>query len=55
MKKIRRLIIAILLPVFLGLFITQFFYTHFAIRLAEYIVDAILLVAIGFELFAKKK
>jgi hypothetical protein len=55
MRKVLRILIAVLLPVFLALFITQFFYTHPILRTVEYCIDAILLVLIGIELFWKKK
>jgi hypothetical protein len=55
MKKIRKILFWILVPLFLVLFFASGFYQNPALRIAEYIVDVLLLILIGIELFGKKK
>lgn len=55
MKKVVKILFWILVPVFIVLFISSAFVQNVYLRTAEYIVDAILLVLIGIELFGKKK
>ena len=54
MRKVVRILIAVFAPIFLGLFISSFFISNGTLQTIEYIVDAILLVLIGLELFAFK-
>lgn len=51
MQRIVKILIWIFLPIFLVLFITDFFVENSVLRTIEYVVDAILLVLIGLELF----
>lgn len=55
MHKIVKILIWIFAPIFLVLFVSSAFVESQALRIAEYIVDAILLVLIGIELFSGKK
>ena len=55
MNKVVRILIWIFLPIFLVLFISSAFTDLIYLRVAEYIVDAILVVLIGIELFSGKK
>ena len=55
MQKIVKILIWIFAPIFLVLFISSAFLESQALRIAEYMVDAILLVLIGIELFSSKK
>lgn len=55
MKKVVKILFWILVPVFIVLFISSAFVQNIYLRVAEYIVDAVLLVLIGIELFGKKK
>ncbi len=55
MNKGIKILLWILVPIFLVLFISSAFVDNLYLRIAEYIVDAILLVIIGIELFGKKK
>lgn len=55
MKKVIKILLWIFVPIFLVLFISSAFIESQALRIAEYIVDAILLVLIGIELFSGKK
>ena len=55
MNKVTNVLLWIFVPIFLVLFISSAFVDNLYLRIAEYIVDAILLVLIGIELFSKKK
>ena len=55
MHKIIKILLWVFVPIFLVLFISSAFVESQALRIAEYIVDAILLVLIGIELFSSKK
>ena len=55
MRRIVKILIWVLAPIFLALFISSAFVESQVLRTAEYIVDAILLVLIGIELFSSKK
>lgn len=55
MRKIVKILLWVFVPIFLVLFISSAFVESQALRIAEYIVDAILLVLIGIELFSGKK
>lgn len=55
MQKIVKILIWIFAPIFLVLFISSAFLESQALRIAEYMVDAILLALIGIELFSSKK
>ena len=55
MHKIIKILLWVFVPIFLVLFISSAFVESQALRIAEYVVDAILLVLIGIELFFGKK
>ncbi len=55
MHKMIKILLWVFVPIFLVLFISSAFVESQALRIAEYIVDAILLVLIGIELFSSKK
>ena len=55
MNKVIKLLFWIFVPLFLVLFISSGFVNNLYLRIAEYVVDAILLVLIAIELFGKKK
>ena len=55
MHKVIKILLWVFVPIFLVLFISSAFVESQALRIAEYIVDAILLVLIGIELFSGKK
>lgn len=55
MHKIVKILIWIFAPIFLVMFVSSAFVESQALRIAEYVVDAILLVLIGIELFSSKK
>ena len=55
MNKVRKILFWIFVPLFLVLFISSGFADSLYLRIAEYVVDAVLLVLIGMELFGKKK
>ena len=55
MQKIIKILLWVFVPIFLVLFTSSAFIESQAVRIAEYIVDAILLVLIGIELFSSKK
>ncbi|MBR4086292.1 MAG: hypothetical protein IKK30_00350 [Clostridia bacterium] len=55
MHKIIKILLWVFVPIFLVLFTSSAFIESQAVRIAEYIVDAILLVLIGIELFSSKK
>ncbi len=55
MHKIIKSLLWVFVPIFLVLFISSAFVESQALRIAEYVVDAILLVLIGIELFFGKK
>ena len=55
MHKVIKILRWVFVPIFLVLFTSSAFIESQAVRIAEYIVDAILLVLIGIELFSSKK
>ncbi|MBQ9953754.1 MAG: hypothetical protein IJO92_05455 [Clostridia bacterium] len=55
MHKVIKILLWVFVPIFLVLFTSSAFIESQAVRIAEYIVDAILLVLIGIELFSSKK
>lgn len=55
MKKWIKILLWIFVPIFIVLFTSSAFIESQALRIAEYVVDAILLVLIGIELFSGKK
>ncbi len=55
MKKWIKILLWIFVPIFIVLFTSSAFIDSQALRIAEYVVDAILLVLIGIELFFGKK
>lgn len=55
MHKVIKILLWVFVPIFLVLFTSSAFIESQALRIAEYIVDAILLVLIGIELFSSKK
>ena len=55
MKKWIKILLWIFVPIFIVLFTSSAFIDSQALRIAEYVVDAILLVLIGIELFGSKK
>ncbi len=55
MKKWIKILLWIFVPIFIVLFTSSAFIESQALRIAEYVVDAILLVLIGIELFGSKK
>ncbi len=55
MHKVIKILLWVFVPIFLVLFTSSVFIESQALRIAEYIVDAILLVLIGIELFSSKK
>ena len=55
MHKIIKILLWVFVPIFLVLFTSSAFIESQELRIAEYIVDAILLVLIGIELFSSKK
>ena len=55
MKKWIKILLWIFVPIFIVLFTSSAFIDSQALRIAEYVVDAILLVLIGIELFSGKK
>ncbi len=55
MHKVIKILLWVFVPIFLVLFTSSAFIESQALRIAEYIVDAILLVLIGIELLSSKK
>lgn len=55
MHKVIKILLWVFVPIFLVLFTSSVFIESQALRIAEYIVDAILLALIGIELFSSKK
>ena len=55
MHKVVKILIWVFAPIFLALFISSAFVESQVLRITEYVVDAILLVLIGIELFSGKK
>lgn len=55
MRKIVKILLWVFVPIFIVLFTSSAFIDSQAMRIAEYVVDAILLVLIGIELFGGKK
>ncbi len=55
MNKMIKILLWVFVPIFLVLFTSSAFIESQALRIAEYIVDAILLVLVGIELFSGRK